>query len=339
MPNLQLTLAMNPYDRIIPLIEGEVKADGITIEYVGFPGGVAVFYEQHKFSRYDISEMSFGTFISARARGWGYLMLPVFHNRNFKHARDLLVREESDLHGPEDLKGKKIGSPEYYQSAAVWVRGLLQHEFGVKPEDLVWYQDRPPHFSHNFFGAAKDVGAKFKYAEKGLERMLMDGELDAVLTSPGTYRIDRPKIHADLRTHPLLKMRTLFTDPRGEAIRFFKKTRVFPPHHITVVRESIVRKCPWVATSLFEAFNKAKKIAMERFYKRPPSLLMFGSELLKEQGAIFGDDPYAYGVKANSTAVDMFQNFCVEQGLTERKQPWEEIFPEEILIAEEKVAS
>lgn len=337
MPDLPLTLAMNRYDRILPLGTGQVKPQGIAIEYVGFPGGVGVFYEQHKFSLYDISEMSFATFIAARARGWGYQLLPVFHNRNFKHARDILVRAESDIRGPHDLKGKTIGCPEYHQSAAVWARGILQHEFGMKPEDMVWYQDRPPEFSHNYVGASKDVNVKFKYAHKGLEQMLIDKELDAVLTSPGTYRIDRPKMHPDLTTHPLIKTRTLFPDPKAESVRYFEKTGIFPPHHVTVVRESIVEKHPWVATSLLEAFEKAKKIALDRFYRRPPSLLMFGPELLKEQRATFGDDPYAYGVKANAKAVDMFQTFCVEQGLIEKKLPLETIYPEEILLAERRL--
>jgi hypothetical protein len=92
-----------------------------------------------------------------------------------------------------------------------------------------------------------------------------------------------------------------------------------------------------VATSLLDAFEKSKKIAMERFYKRPPSLLMFGPELLREQRATFGEDPYAYGVRANAKALDMFQTFCVEQGLIEKKLPLETIYPEEILLAERKL--
>jgi 4,5-dihydroxyphthalate decarboxylase len=157
------------------------------------------------------------------------------------------------------------------------------------------------------------------------------------LTSPGTFKIDRPKIHPDLTTHPIIKTRTLFADPKAEAVRFFKKTGVFPPHHITVIRESIVQKHPWVATSLLEAFEKAKKLAMEQFYSRPPSMLMFGRELVREQRATFGDDPYVYGVRANANAVDMFQTFCVEQGLIEQKLPLEVIYPEEILIAEQRL--
>ena len=180
---------------------------------------------------------------------------------------------------------------------------------------------------------------KFQYAhEKGFEQMLIDGELDIAATYQSGAGVDKPKIHADLLTHPLIKTKPLFADPHAEAIRYFKKNGVYPTHHTTAIRESILEEHPWVATSLFDAFDTAKKLATERLYGRAPSLLMFGDQWIKEQRKVFGDDPYVYGLKANAKVIDMVQAYSVEQGLTERKQPLEEIFAEEVLLAEEKVS-
>lgn len=344
MPDLRLTFASTPYDRIEPLLTGEVEPDGITLEYAGRVSLADIFYQQLKFSRFDISEMSFSSFLRARAKGWGYRMLPIFHNRNFAYTT-ILIRLASGIRPdhPEDLKGKRIGSADYQMTAALWARGCLQHEFGVRPEDMDWYQERSEHFSH---GGASDFrpppGVKFHYAPTDFGTMFLRGELDAAIfyfSTPATSTLDRQRV--DLSQHPGFSR--LFSDPRQEAIRYFKKTGVFPPHHITVVRESILQEHPWVATSLQNAFEKAKQIAIQRHKERlqrtpsPSSLLVFGMQTLEEQRSVFGDDPYPYGIKANAKAIDMVQTFALEQGLVDVKQPWEELFPEEILLAEEKM--
>lgn len=337
MADIRLTLAMTPYDRIKPLITGEVKPEGIELEYVGFPGGVDVFYHQLKFDRYDISEISFSSYLIARSQGWGYRLLPVFHNRDFAYAR-LRVREGAGIDGPQDLKGKRIGSADYQQTAALWIRGVFQHEFNIKPEDMIWYQERSPNYSHGGASGSRLAGVKFQYAhEKGFEQMLIDGELDIPATYQTGADVDKPKKHANLATHPLIKTKLLFPNPMEEAVRYYKKNGVYPTHHTTAVRESILEKYPWIATSLFDAFERAKKLEMERLYGRAPSLIMFADQWVNEQRSVFGDDPFVYGLKANAKVIDMVQTFSVEQGLTERKQPWEEIFAEEILLSEEKL--
>lgn len=120
-------------------------------------------------------------------------------------------------------------------------------------------------------------------------------------------------------------------------MRFFKKTGVYPPHHTTAVRESILVEHPWVATSLMEAFEESKRIAIKRLRQSPPTLMVFGEHYLRELDEIFGPDPFPYGIKANAKAFDMVQTFSFEQGLTERKQPLEEIFPREVIYSEERV--
>jgi 4,5-dihydroxyphthalate decarboxylase len=343
METLKLTFAMTPYDRILPLINGEVKPDGINLEYVGMPGSIPrVFYEQMKFQRYDISEMSLSSYLRMRSIGWPYRMLPVFHNRNFTHTA-ILIRRSSGIRKdhPEDLKGKRIGIGDYQQSLGLWIRGILQTEFGVKPEDMIWYQERGEHFSHT--GAAAQAGLKLpsniklNFTKTDLGAMYSRSELDASmpigLGATAGSSIDRK--HTDLSKDP--DITTLFSNPRAEAMRFYNKTEVYPPHHVTIVRESILDKYPWVAISLMEAFEISKAIAMEHLRRLPPSLMVFGEYFLKDVEELFGLDPYRYGIKANSKALEMAQTFSLEQGLTDRKQPLEEIFPREVIYMEERL--
>jgi 4,5-dihydroxyphthalate decarboxylase len=346
MADIRLSLAMTPYDRVIPLINGEVKPDGITLDYVGMPGAVPrVFYEQIKFQRYDISEMSMSSYLRMRSIGWPYRMLPVFHNRSFSYTA-IHIRLSSGIRQghPEDLKGKRIGIGDYQQSLGLWTRGILEMEFGIKPQDMVWYQERGEHFSHT--GASVEAGLAFPskvtlhYAKTDFGTMYLMGELDASTSiSVGPEMgpvsgIDRE--HASISGNTDIV--TLFPDPRQEAIRFFEKTGIYPPHHTTAVRESILEEHPWVAISLMEAFEESKRLAVERLRQLPPTLMVFGQHYLRELDEIFGPDPYPYGIKANAKAFDMAQTFSVQQELTERKQPLDEIFPQEVIYREERLS-
>lgn len=344
MPDLRLTFAMSPRDRMLPLINGEVKPEGITLEYVGLPGGDAgrVFYDQIRYQRYDLAEMSISSTLRMRSVGWPYVVLPAFHQRQWAYTITLIRKASGIRQGhPEDLKGKRVGLQDYQQTLGLWTRGILQLEFGVKPEDMVWYQERSEHFSHT--GASTEAGLEppkgvtIHHATTDLKSMLAKGELDAVfglrLAGGGASGIDRP--HADLTKNA--DIIPLFPDPRQEAIRFFKKHGVFPIHHATVVRESIIKEHGWVATSLMEAFEESKRIAIKRLRQSPPSLLIFGEHYLKEIDDTFGPDPYHYGIKANAKDIDMVQNFSLQQGLTARKQPLGELFPQEIIYREEQL--
>jgi 4,5-dihydroxyphthalate decarboxylase len=353
MADLRLSFACTPYDRIQPLITGEVKPDGITLEYEGAPGGVPrIFYEQIKFQRYDVSEMSMSSYLRMRPVGLPFRLLPVFHNRNFSHTYIQVRRESGIRQGhPEDLKGKRIGIGDYQQSLGLWTRGILQMEFGVKPEDMVWYQERGEHFSHTGASAAAGLklpaNLKLNYAKADFNTMFAKGDLDATTglgfrsgraEASGLSRIPASGIdRARTAAGGAPDLVTLFADPKAEAIRFFKKTGVYPPNHTTVVRESILDAHPWVALSLMEAFEESKRVAGERFRRNVPSLIVFGPNYIREIDEVFGPDPFPYGIKANAKAFDMAQTFSVEQGLSGRKQPFEDIFPQEVIYSEERL--
>lgn len=341
MADLKLSFAIEPYDRLLPLISGEVKPEGIALDYMGAGEGALLFYYQIKFQRYDISEMSLSSFLRMRPIGWPYRIIPVFHNRTFSYTT-IHCRVGSGIRQghPEDLKGKRVSIADYQMSLGLWARGILGMEFGVKPEDIVWYQERGEHFSHT--GASREAGlpipktVELHYARTDRYTMFRRGELDAHIsnfldTSAQVSRVGLRRAEPSENPDTI----TLFPDPRQEAIRFFKKTGIYPPNHVTVIRESILDEHPWVAISLMEAFEESKRLAIQRIRKLPPSLMVFGQFYLKELDEAFGPDPYAYGIKANAKAFDMAQTFSVQQGLTERKQPLDEIYAREAIYREE----
>jgi len=334
MSDLALSFAMTPYDRVLPLITGEVKPAGITLEYQGMPGAVpGVFYDQLKFQRYDLSEMSFSSFLVERAKGWPYRLLPVFHNRNFSYT-GVVIRRSSGIRvdHPEDLKGKRFAVGDYQQTAAMWIRGVLQHEFGVAPQDMEWVQTRGEHYSHTGASGTKPpVNLSFAQAAEG--ELFLRGEIDASMSWGGESTSALARDGADIRGNP--DFCTLFSDPKAEAIRYYQKNRIFPPHHTTAIRESVLQQHPWVAMSLLNAFEEAKQLAMER--ARQQTLFVFQNHYLDEVKRLMGKDPFAYGVAANAAAIDMVQTISMEQSLTPKKQPLDEIFPEEVLIAEERL--
>ena len=341
MPDLELSFAITPYDRVTPLTTGEVKPDGVALNYQGMPGAVPrVFYEQIKFRRYDVSEMSMSSYLRMRPLGFPYRMLPVFHNRIFSYT-NVHIRKASGVRQdhPEDLKGKRFGIGDYQQSVGLWTRGIFKLEWGLEPQEMTWYMERSEHYSHT--GASKDAGLglpddlDLRHASTDFSTMYLNGDLDASIGIGSTRGsgIDRQQ-SANLIGNP--DFPTLFSDPKAEAVRFFRKHGVYPPHHVTVVRESVLEKHPWVAVSLMEAFESAKRIAIERLRNMPPTLLVFGRQFQQEVDGVFGPDPFAYGIAANAKALDMAQTFSVEQGLSPRKQPWDEIFPDEVFYREER---
>jgi 4,5-dihydroxyphthalate decarboxylase len=325
LSDLTLSFAITPYDRVLPLITGEVKPSGIVLDYEPHPSPSQtspvprIFFEQIKYQRYDVSEMSFSSFLIERAKGWPYVALPVFHNRNFRYT-GIVIRAGSGIRQdqPGDLKGKRFSIPDYQMSMALWTRGILQHEFGIFPRDLHWFQTRGERFSHTgASGTTLPHDVRLTFANAAESDLFARGEVDASMsfgqTNPGVL--------------------TLFRDPQAEAIRFYKKTHIFPPHHITVVRESILQAHPWVALSLLDAFHEAKTRATRRL--RDQSLFVFNQHYAQQERALFGDDPWVYGVKANAAAIDMVQTISLEQGLTSRKATLEELFAEPVLIADE----
>jgi len=221
--NIQLSIGLASNPRTWPLFDGTVKPDGIDLVFNRLHPS-ELFWRQLRFADFDVSEMSFSSLIMALSHGdERWVGLPIFTTRRFFHA-GILVRRDAGIESPADLKGKRVGVPEYQQTAALWARGVLQHEFGVAPKDMEFWMERNPEHSHGGatgFKAPPGVTIHQIPLENNIGSMMLSGELQATL-----YYIANPNLvdrsTADLWNHPDIK--SLFPDPKAEGVRFYKKT-------------------------------------------------------------------------------------------------------------------
>jgi len=261
--------------------------------------------------------------------------LPVFPSRRLFHT-EISYHLDSGVKEPSDLVGKRIGVAEYQQTAALWTRGILEHDFGVSQYKIDWYMERSEELSHGgATGFTPPPGIFFHRIppDKSLVSMLLAHELDAAAVAGpwtrGANVIDRSSRIPG--SGDWNKIRPLIPDRMAEARRFFQKYGFIPPNHAYVIRGDVHRKYPWVAFNLYNAFVKAKALAREKLLERIPSALFFGPEYLAMTRTIFGDDPFPYGVKANRPMLEMLIEFSREQGLTPRKMEVEVLFAESTL--------
>jgi len=253
-----------------------------------------------------------------------WVALPVFTTREFFHTR-ILVRTDAGIAAPADLAGKRVGVPEYQQTAAIWGRGVLRHEFGVEPKDIAWFMERPPDKSHGgATGFAAPAGVRLNYIppSTNIGEMLLHGELDATLlylTNPNL--VDRSRI--DLSKEP--DIRPLFADRAAEARRYFAKTGLYPINHTVVVRRTLLEQHPWVALNLFSAFVTAKDEVARRADEHLAPFYTTG--LLGEDAKrALAADPMAYGVRGARPVLEAIAQYVHEQGLTPRRVGLEELF-------------
>jgi 4,5-dihydroxyphthalate decarboxylase len=324
MANLKLSLAMAMNPRARPVLEGAVRADGIDLDVtVAHPG--EIFYRQLHKAEFDVSEMSLSSLLIVTAKGNSpWVALPIFAVRRFFHT-EILVRADAGIERPADLRGRPVGVPEYQQTAALWVRGALQHEWGLPPEALDWYMERAETHSHGgSTGFRPPPGVRFQRIplDKSIASMLVDGELDATaFYVPERTVLDRSAV--DLRGHP--RVRTLFPDPLAEGIRYYQKTRLFPINHGMVVRRAILERHPWVALNLFRAFQTAQERALTQARQIVEPYFRLGVLPAAAQPAL-ASDAYAYGVQANREVLETIARYSHEQGLTPRVVALEEVF-------------
>lgn len=259
--DLPLSIALSDNPRTRPIFEGKAKADGI--EFI--PTSVhpsELFWRQLHFGDFDVSEMSLSAHLMAVANGEDrWVGLPVFTTRKMFQV-GVLVRKDRGVDKPADLKGKKMGVPEYQQTAALWTRGYLQHEYNVHPRDMEFWMERNEDHSHasaTGFQPPKDVKLNYIPNDTNMGEMLLKGKLDGALRYlAGTNNlVDRST--ADLYRHPDFK--TLYPDPHAEGVKFYQKTGIYPINHGMVIRRTIVEKHPWVVLNVFKAFQKANDIA------------------------------------------------------------------------------
>ncbi|MDP4594618.1 MAG: ABC transporter substrate-binding protein, partial [Beijerinckiaceae bacterium] len=251
-----------------------------------------------------------------------FIGLPIYTARNYFHTR-IAVRRDRGIEKPEDLKGKKIGVPEYQQTSAIWARGALQHEWGVQASDIDWYMERTPEISHGGstgFKAPPGVTINQIPLEKNIGQMLLDGELDGTLLYlKKTNLVDRSTADIDTVCKPM------FPDKVVESTRYYKKNGLYPINHCMVIKRDVHEKYPWAAVNIYHAFMQAKESVDAAVRKTMEDYVNCG---LVERGALtmFDADPKGYGLQNSRKVIETIAQYVFEQGLTDRLVKVEELF-------------
>src|SRR5438045_5392528 len=257
---LKLSLGMASNPRTWPIFDGRVQADGIELlPSEVFPS--ELFWRQLKFGDFDLAEMSMSTLMMAVAAGdERFVGIPVFTTRKLFHT-EIVVRRDAGIDKPADLKGKRVGVPEYQQTAALWTRGALEHEFGVRACDMEWWMERVPSHSHRgAVGFEPPAGVTIKQVppEKSLGTMIVAGEIDAIVHYIANQNlVDRSRL--DLAREP--SVLPLFADPLAEGVRYYRKTGLLPINHGMVAKRSLVEQHPWIVLNVLKAFERANDLA------------------------------------------------------------------------------
>lgn len=297
--DLRLRAAFADNERSRPLLDGTIVPEGVALDAIALSPG-EIFARQLKGAEFDVSDMSLGSLLIATSQGpTEFVAFPVFTIRRFFHT-GIIVRADAGIDAPADLRGKRVGVPEYQQTANVWNRGILQHEFGVHPSDMEWFMERNPETSHGgATGFRPPPGIRLTYipTETNLGEMLLDGRLDALLFySPRGNEIDRSTIDLTQRR----EARMLFPDAAAEGRRYLAKTGIFPINHCMVVRRSLAEAHPWLVPNIYDAFCRAQT---EKARTEMP-----------------------YGLRANRPVVETVATYLSEQGLTDRVVRLEDVF-------------
>ena len=306
---LPLTLAINPYDHA-----RDLRAEGIDLTVLELPIE-EIFFRFTKFREWDASEMSFGKTVSLMARPAPEIMpIPVFPSRVFRHSA-IYVGEKSPIRQPQDLEGRKVGIPEWAQTAGIYVRGLLQHEYGVDLARIQWYQagvQQPGRVEKVKLHLPEGVRIT-AVPDKSLAGMLAGGELDAVISArnPGGRR--------------------LFEDYVSVEERYFRKTGIYPIMHVVVLRRDSYERDRWVAMNLLKAFEAAKRESMQRLVEIGLSHVPMPwlAEHARRWRELAGEDFWPYGLEPNRPTLEAFVQYSHEQGITQRRLKVEELFAPE----------
>ena len=320
MPQIPITIACGNYDRVQAIKDGRVKVDGCAVNFVPlYPE--EIFHRVFKFQEFDIAEISGASFIRTVAAGTSeYVGIPAFVSRLFRHS-GIYVRKGAGISRPEDLRGKRIGLPEYQITAVVWMRGMLQHEYGVKPSDIHWRSGGQEQAGREERTPLKPIAGLDLQAipkDKTLVGMLRDGELDALFTAraPSSFLAGEEHITR------------LFPDTRAAEIAYYKKTKLFPIMHLIGIKKTLVAQHPWLPTSLYKAFLEAKQLAMIDLTDVNALMvtLPFLDAETKATQAALGNDFWRYGVHESQHEIEALIQYLHEQGLIDRKPKLEELF-------------
>lgn len=301
---MQLTLACGRYDRTQALIDGRVRPEGVELNYVALKPG-ETFWRQLNHEEFDASEMSLSSYTILRSEGdERFIAIPVFPSRIFRHSA-VYLSEDSSIAKPEDLRGKRIGVGDYQMTAAVWVRGFLQHEYGVRPDELRWVAGKPV----RAIRPPKDVALEF--TAESLEEMLARGDIDALVSVVLPRNLGSG-------------VRRLFSDFKAVETDYYKRTRIFPIMHTLALKRSVYEKHPWLAVSLYKAFCEARDLARRWLYDT--DALPVGLPWLIQEIETSQEVAWDYSIEGSRPTLEALVAYLDEQRLTQRRMKVEELF-------------
>jgi 4,5-dihydroxyphthalate decarboxylase len=324
MNEVSLTLAISPYDHVADLVTGKIVPEGIRLTCLTLPVE-EIFFRFLRYREWDASELSFAKYASLISQGDDSLTaIPVFPSRIFRHS-SIYVRRDGPVRSPQDLAGKRIGLPEWAQTAAVYSRGFMMHQYGIDLAGIDWVQA-----GVNEPGRAEKVALKLPpgiritpLPEKSLSQMLVDGEIDAMLSAhpPHSFESGHPNVTR------------LFEDYMTVEADYYRKTGIFPIMHVLAVKRTLDKAQPWIAMSLFKAFEEAKRRSMARALEitAPRFPIPWCFEHARRAQKLFGSDYWPYGVEGNRTALEAFLQYAYEQGVCHRHLKPEDLFPEQVM--------
>jgi 4,5-dihydroxyphthalate decarboxylase len=317
---LQLSIAVGDYDRVRALVDGSVRIDGVDPVFMLLEPE-EIFFRAFRHADFDVCELSMSSFTVKTATGdCPYVGVPVFPSRAFRHT-SIYIRTDHGITRPEDLKGKRIGVPEYQVTANVWTRLMLEEEHDVKPSDVLWVRggyDQPGRIEKIALQSPPNVRIEDAPAGATISAMLANGEIDAVIgpRAPSCFEQGHPKVA------------WLYADPTAAARAWYRKTQIFPIMHILGVRKKLAEHHPWLPMALLKAFEQAKARALAKLSDCSATkvTLPFVEEQLRAARELMGEDFWSYGLDANRHVLDVFLRRHHAEGLSPRVLQPEELF-------------
>lgn len=322
MARLSLSYAGHVSDRVQDIFYGLVKPEAVDLHFIPLQPFQA--FPRMLRGEFDCAEMSFSTYVimTAYAKSSGtavpFVAIPVFPSRTFRHGA-IYVNRAAGIARPEDMAGRIVGVPEYQMTAAVWVRGLLMHEYGVMPASMRWTTGglRDPGRKAMVATSVPDVEIRYE-GQKTLDSMLVAGELDALIAPqpPPSFREGHPAIQR------------LFPDTAAAEQAYYRKTGLFPIMHVVVLRRETYERHPWTAVSLYEAFDRAKNNCLDRLRVEEPVPLSipWASQLVKAATDMMGADFWPYGIERNRKVIETLCDYILEQGLAPIRAEIDDLF-------------
>ena len=310
---LSLTFACGDYEIVRPLIDGKVEVDGVDLTILTDMDSATRHWRFLRNGEFDVAEVSSSSYLAARDNDWPFRAIPVFLHRRFRHGF-MFINTTKGISKPSDLIGRRVGVKTLMTSAVLWMRGILQHEYGVPLNSIEWVAEIEDDVN---VALPPDIKYSCLPNDKSVETMLAEGELDAVFHSDFV----KPFLAHDPR------VARLFPDSKAEEMAYYQRTGIFPIMHVVGIRQSLAEQYPWLAINLFRAFNEAKTIAMERMRNPRIVPLAWYRAAWEEQEQILGPDPWEYGLTdKNRKILETLVSYSYEQGLIRTRPTLEQLF-------------